>query len=50
MEFLEKHKGEHTISTLGARPSISDRNNKINEIIGKLNDVLALLASDETKL
>ncbi len=50
MDFLEKHNNKHTLSTLGARPNDSQRDTKINEIIGKLNDVLALLASDESKL
>lgn len=50
MDFLEKHNSEHTLTTLGVRPSNSDRDTKINEIIGKLNDVLALFAGDETKL
>jgi hypothetical protein len=50
MDFLEKHNAEHTLSTLTGRPTDAQRDAKINEIIGKLNDVLALFAGDESKL
>ena len=50
MRFLEKHNNRHTLTTLRSRSTDADREAKINEIIVKLNDVLALLASDESKL
>jgi hypothetical protein len=50
MDWLEKSNSNHTISDLGARPTDSQRDTKINELIAKVNDLMALIVSEESRL
>tara|TARA_R100001086_G_scaffold248219_1_gene184532 strand:+ start:2101 stop:2253 length:153 start_codon:yes stop_codon:yes gene_type:complete len=50
MDWLDKSSNNHTIADLPSRPSQSARDTKINELIAKVNDLLALIVSDESRL
>tara|TARA_R100001015_G_C4596178_1_gene151382 strand:+ start:407 stop:559 length:153 start_codon:yes stop_codon:yes gene_type:complete len=50
MDWLEKSNNNHTISDLPARPTQNQINTKINELIGKVNDLMALIVSENTRL
>tara|TARA_Y100000361_G_C11075578_1_gene298089 strand:+ start:548 stop:700 length:153 start_codon:yes stop_codon:yes gene_type:complete len=50
MDWLEKSNSKHTISDLPTRSTERDRHEKINELIAKVNDLMALIVSEETRL
>ena len=50
MNWLEKSNSNHTIADLPSRPTDNARDTKINELIAKVNDLLALIVSDESRL
>jgi len=50
MDWLEKSNNNHTISDLPTRSSDNDRHNKIQELINKVNDLMALIVSENTRL
>ncbi len=50
MDWLEKTNSNHTISNLAARPTDSQRDTKIQELIEKVNDLMALIVSEESRL
>tara|TARA_R100001015_G_C4595152_1_gene150406 strand:- start:85 stop:237 length:153 start_codon:yes stop_codon:yes gene_type:complete len=50
MDWLDKSSSNHTIADLGARPNDSQRDAKINELIAKVNDLMALIVSEESRL
>lgn len=50
MDWLEKVNSNHTIADLSARATDRDRDAKIQELIAKVNDLMALIVSEESRL